>query len=69
MAGSILQYVSDEKGKPVSVIVPLKLWRTIEAERETAYLLKSPAMKRRLLQAKRRRSGVTLEDALAKLDL
>jgi hypothetical protein len=34
-----VQYVSDESGNPVSVIVPIDLWREIESERETAYLL------------------------------
>lgn len=29
-----LQYVSDESGEAVSVIVPIELWREIEAERE-----------------------------------
>ena len=41
----------------------------IESERETAYLLKSPAMKQRLLEAKNRSGGVTLEDARAKLGI
>ena len=47
-----IQYVSDESGKPVGVIVPIELWREIESEKETAYLLKSENMKRRLLEAK-----------------
>jgi hypothetical protein len=42
-----VQFVSDQAGNPVSVIVPIELWREIESERETAYLLKSDAMKRR----------------------
>jgi hypothetical protein len=52
MAGiSDIQFVSDGDGKPVSVIVPIELWREIESEKETAYLLKSSAMKQRLLEA------------------
>lgn len=31
-----IQYVTDEKGNPTSVIVPIELWREIESERETA---------------------------------
>ena len=42
-----VQYVSDESGNPVSVIVPIDLWREIESERETAYRLKSENMKLR----------------------
>jgi antitoxin YefM len=35
-----IQYVSDESGNPTAVIVPIELWREIESEKETAYLLK-----------------------------
>ena len=48
-----LQYVSDEQGYAVGVIVPIELWREIESERETVYLLKSATMKKRLLEARR----------------
>jgi antitoxin YefM len=47
-----IRYVSDPDGKTVGVIVPIELWREIESERETAYLLKGEKMKRRLLEAK-----------------
>jgi hypothetical protein len=66
---SEIQFVTDGDGKPVSVIVPIELWREIESERETAYLLKSEAMKRRLLEAKGRHDGISLEDARAKLGI
>jgi antitoxin YefM len=36
-----IQIVSSESGEPTAVIVPIELWREIESERETAYLLKS----------------------------
>jgi hypothetical protein len=58
-----IQYVTDAEGRPVSVIVPIELWREIESEKETAYLLKSEAMKERLLAAKQRQEGVSLDDA------
>lgn len=54
---SEIQYISDESGNPVSVIVPIELWREIESEKETAYLLNSENMKRRLLEAKERTDG------------
>jgi hypothetical protein len=63
------QYVSDTDGNRVSVIVPIELWREIESERETAYLLNSATMKKRLLEAKDRSGGLTLEDARAKLGI
>ncbi len=62
-----IQYISDAEGKSVGVIVPIDLWREIESERETAYLLRSEAMKHRLLEAKARTGGVSLEDAREKL--
>lgn len=67
MAQIDIQYVLDRNGKPKSVIVPLRLWREIQSERETAYLLKSPAMKKRLLKAKQRSEGIPFEVAREKL--
>lgn len=64
-----LQYISDSQGNPISVIVPIELWREIESERETAYLLKSPAMKQRLLEAMQRTDGTSLDDARAQLGI
>jgi len=64
-----VQYVSDEAGRAVGVIVPIELWREIESERETAYLLKSETMKKRLLEAKDRTGGMALEDARAQLGI
>ena len=67
MAQVNLQYVSDISGKTTSVIVPIELWREIESERETAHLLKSQAMKKRLLEAKQRTKGIPLEQVREKL--
>ena len=64
-----IQYVSDGSGKPMAVIVPIELWREIESEKETAYLLKSENMRRRLLQAKDRQTGFPFEEALGKLGI
>lgn len=64
-----IQYVSDESGNPVSVIVPIELWREIESEKETAYLLKSEKMRRRLLEAKERQTGIPFEEAREKLGI
>jgi PHD/YefM family antitoxin component YafN of YafNO toxin-antitoxin module len=64
-----IQYVSDESGQPTAVIVPIELWREIESEKETAYLLKSENMKRRLLKAKERQTGIPFEEALEKLGI
>jgi PHD/YefM family antitoxin component YafN of YafNO toxin-antitoxin module len=64
-----IQYVSDESGQPTAVIVPIELWREIESEKETAYLLKSETMKRRLLEARERKTGIPFEEALEKLGI
>jgi PHD/YefM family antitoxin component YafN of YafNO toxin-antitoxin module len=64
-----IQYVSDESGEPTAVIVPIDLWREIESEKETAYLLKSENMKRRLLAAKERQTGIPFEEACEKLGI
>ncbi len=64
-----LQYVSDENGVTTSVIAPVELWPEIIVEKESAYLLKSEAMKNRLLQAKNRRAGIPFEAAHEKLGI
>ena len=64
-----IQYISDATGNPVGVIVPIEIWEEIESEKETAYLLRSDAMKKRLLAAKERIEGISLEDACAKLGI
>ena len=69
MAGADIQYVSDEGGEPTAVIVPISLWREIESERETAYLLKSEAMKRRLVEARQRQQGLSLDQVVEKLGI
>ncbi|HMP41599.1 MAG TPA: hypothetical protein PKA05_14560 [Roseiflexaceae bacterium] len=64
-----IQYVTDATGKAVSVIIPIDVWQEIVSERETAYLLKSPAMRQRLLEAKERSGGMSFEDVRANLTL
>ncbi len=64
-----IQYVSNENGEPTAVIVPISLWRDIASERETAHLLKSESMKRRILEAKERQQGLPLDEAIEKLGI
>ena len=64
-----LQYVSDENGVTTSVIVPIELWQEIIVGKETAYLLKSEAMKNRLLEAKKRQEGIPFEVVREKLGI
>ena len=67
MENTGVQIVSNEAGEPTAVIVPIELWREIESERETAYLLNSETMKQRLLAARQRQHGLSLEAAVEKL--
>jgi PHD/YefM family antitoxin component YafN of YafNO toxin-antitoxin module len=69
MESTEIQYVSDENGNAVAVIVPIDLWREIASERETAYLLRSETMKRRLMEAKNRQDGISFEEAREKLGM
>jgi predicted RNA polymerase sigma factor len=62
-----IQYVLDEQGNTTAVIVPIELWRELQSERETAYLLKSNAMKQRLIEAKNHQEGIPFEAVRAKL--
>ncbi|HVV44204.1 MAG TPA: hypothetical protein VHC72_03340 [Bryobacteraceae bacterium] len=66
MANAGIQIVSNENGEPTAVIVPIDLWREIQAERETDYLLKSDNMKRRLLPSLASDENIAFEAALEK---
>ena len=69
MSDNDIQVVSNEAGEATAVIVPIALWREISSERETAYLLKSETMRKRLLDALAHKRGVSLDEASAKLGL
>ena len=69
MVSADIQIVSNENGEPTAVIVPIELWREIESERETAYLLRSETMKTRLLAARQRQDGIPFEAAVEKLGI
>ncbi len=64
-----VQYVSDAEGNNVAVIVPIKLWQELTQKDDTDYLLSSETMKERLLTAKNRQTGISLEEACEKLGI
>lgn len=64
-----IQYISDENDKITGVIVPIDLWREIQSEKETAYLLKSETMRKRLLKAKNRKEGISFDEACKRLGI
>ena len=67
VANTDFQIVSNEAGEPTGVIVPFALWREISSERETARLLGSDAMKKRLLDALVRNDGMSVDAVTQKL--
>ena len=64
-----IQYISDENEKITGVIVPMELWREIQSEKETAYLLKSGKMKKRLTAARKRKVGIPFDEARKELGI
>jgi hypothetical protein len=62
-----IQYISDENNQVTGVIVPIDLWRQLQSEKETAYLLKNETMKKRLLEAKNRKEGIPFDEACKEL--
>jgi PHD/YefM family antitoxin component YafN of YafNO toxin-antitoxin module len=62
-------FIFDENGNPTGVILPIDLWQEIASERETAYLLKSEEMKKRLLEARRRDAAIPFEVVREKLGI
>lgn len=69
MESTKIKYISDEKGEILEVIIPIGLWRELESERETAYLLASETMRNRLQDAKNRQIGMSLEEVCEKLGI
>ena len=57
-----IQYISDAQGNRIGVIVPIEIWQEIESEKETAYLMKSETMKKRLLEAKERKEAIQIDE-------
>ena len=64
-----IQYISDDQNNVTGVIVPIDLWKEIESEKETAYLLKSATMKKRLINAKNRTEGIPFDKACKDLGI
>jgi hypothetical protein len=64
-----LKYISDDQGEPIAVIVPIEVWEELTGKDETSYLLQSETMKKRLLDAKNRQTGISLEEACEKLGI
>ncbi|MBE2186947.1 MAG: prevent-host-death protein [Rhodothermales bacterium] len=47
-----VQIVTNEDGEQTAVLVPIDVWREVESWLETAHLLRSDAMRERLLAAR-----------------
>lgn len=64
-----VQTITDAQGNVTGVIVLIELWREIEADKETVYLLRGETMRSRLLEAKERSESVSLEEVHANLGI
>jgi PHD/YefM family antitoxin component YafN of YafNO toxin-antitoxin module len=64
-----VQYITDDLKNITGVIVPIDLWHELQSEKETAYLLKSEAMKERLFEARKRDKGIPLVETCEKLGI
>ena len=64
-----VQYITDDRNNITGVIVPIELWHELQSEKETAYLLKSEAMKERLLAARKRETSIPFQEACEKLGI
>lgn len=69
MSTADIQYIADVQGNIQSVIVPIEVWKEIESEIETTYLLNSETMKKRLLESINREDGVSLEQVHERLGI
>ena len=64
-----VQYISNEQGDVTGVIVPINVWQDLMSELETQHLLKSDRMRQRLLEARDRTEGLSLDEAVEDLGL
>jgi hypothetical protein len=64
-----VQYISDQNNNITGVIVPIDLWKELQSEKETAYLLKNETMKQRLIKAKNNKEGIPFDEACQKLGI
>jgi hypothetical protein len=59
----------NEQGETIAVVVPIAQWKKLIHSDETAYLLSSETMKKRLIEAKQRQNGISLEATCEKLGI
>ncbi len=53
----------NEQGETIAVVVPIAQWEKLTHSDTTRYLLSSETMKKRLIEAKQRQTGISLEAA------
>ena len=59
----------NEQGETIAVVVPIAQWEKLSHSDATSYLLSSETMKKRLIEAKQRQTGISLEAACEKLGI
>jgi hypothetical protein len=63
------QYITDLKGTPTAIIIPITEWKNMYLANDTEYLSKSTKMTKRILDAKSRNTGFTLKEVHEKLGI
>jgi hypothetical protein len=61
--------MANPSGEPTGAIEPTDIGREVSAERETAHILSSEAMRRRLAEALSRDGGIPADEAFEKLGI
>lgn len=69
MLESQLQYIRNMEGKPIAVVLPIELWRSVFPMDDTQYLNSSEKMKQRLIESLGRDEGYSLEEVHEKLGI
>jgi len=62
MLGTEFQYITDNMGIPIAVILPINEWERINKQDETLYINSSKIMVQRLNEARERNTGFSLKE-------
>ena len=64
-----MQYLTDNNGKKIAVVLPIEFWNKIFPQDDTEYLKSSRIMKKRILEAMKRTDGIKFELVREKLGI
>lgn len=64
-----MKYLTENNGKQIAVVLPIKFWNEIFPQDETEYFKSSKIMKKRFLEAMQRTDGIEFEVVREKLGM